>query len=343
MPTASRSMRPEHQSPTPDNSSTKKTSLRDHSLSLKSNRPISRGLFLKLVGGSTAALAVSPAALLPAGATAIRKAVPSTLELLPVIGMGSSRTFNVSSDSPAAPQRVDVLKTFFRNGGRLIDSSPMYGLAESMIGYGLERLGRDVDLVAATKVWTRGKNRGIRQMEKSRQLWGVPRFDIMQIHNMLDWETHVETLRQWKSEGRIRYIGITTSHGRRHEDLEAALLREPFDFVQLTYNIVEREAEARLLPVAAERGLGVIINRPFKRGGLFSMVAGKALPEWAGEIDVRNWAQFFLKFIVSHPAVTCAIPATTRVDHMVENMGAGYGQLPDAAMRRRMVQVFQSL
>jgi aryl-alcohol dehydrogenase-like predicted oxidoreductase len=180
-------------------------------------------------------------------------------------------------------------------------------------------------------------------MEASERLWGVKRFDLMQIHNMLDWETHLETLKQWKAEGRVRYIGITTSHGRRHDELERALQRERFDFVQFTYNVVDREVEQRLLPLAAERGTAVIVNRPFRRGALFDRVRGRPLPDWAREFDCSNWAQFFLKFAVSHPNVTCAIPATSRADHMIENMGAAYGRLPDVATRRRMGVYFEAL
>jgi diketogulonate reductase-like aldo/keto reductase len=198
-------------------------------------------------------------------------------------------------------------------------------------------------LFAATKVWTMTRTLGIQQMEASRQLWGVERFDLMQVHNLLDWETHLPTLIEWKVQGRVRYVGVTTSHGRRHDEIERIMRTQPIDFVQFTYNMADREAEERLLPLAAERGLAVIINRPLRRGALFDMVGRRPLPDWAGEIDCANWAQFFLKFIVSHPGVTCAIPATSRVDHMRENMGAAYGRLPDAGMRRRMVQYFESV
>jgi len=194
-----------------------------------------------------------------------------------------------------------------------------------------------------TKVWTLGRRLGIVQMESSQALWGVKRFDLMQIHNMLDWEVHLQTLQQWKEEGRIRYMGITTSHGRRHEELEQALKQVPFDFVQFTYNIVDREVEQRLLPLAADRGMAVIINRPFRRGDLFDQVAGKSLPPWAAEFDCENWAQFFLKYIVSHPHVCYTIPATRRVDHMQQNMGACYGRLPDSKTRKRMENYFHSL
>ena len=180
-------------------------------------------------------------------------------------------------------------------------------------------------------------------MEAARELWGVARFDLMQIHNMLDWPGHLETLKAWKAEGRIRYIGITTSHGRRHPDMERALAKEPFDFVQFTYNLADRDVEQRLLPLAAERGIAVIVNRPFDGGALFGPVRGKPLPGWAAEFDCTNWAQYFLKFIVSPPAVTCAIPATSQVPHMHENMGAGCGRLPDAEVRKRMFAHYEKL
>jgi aryl-alcohol dehydrogenase-like predicted oxidoreductase len=184
---------------------------------------------------------------------------------------------------------------------------------------------------------------GEQQMKHSQQLWRTERFDLMQVHNMVDWETHLKTLLDWKTEGRVRYIGITTSHGRRHDDMAAVMRSQPFDAVQFTYNIVDREAERRLLPLAADRGLMVVINRPFRRGALFDRFARHPLPDWAVEFDCANWAQFFLKFIISHPAVTVAIPATSRVDHMLENMGALYGRLPDQAMRRRMVAYVEGL
>ncbi len=180
-------------------------------------------------------------------------------------------------------------------------------------------------------------------MAESRELWGVERFDLMQIHNMLNWEGHLETLMEDKARGRVRYIGITTSHGRRHDAFEKAMAKRPFDIVQFTYNILDREAERRLLPLAAERGLAVIANRPFRQKQLFRLFGHHPLPEWSAEFDCENWAQFFLKFVVSHPAVTCAIPATSRVEHMRENMGALYGRLPDRAMRERMIRYVENL
>lgn len=267
-----------------------------------------------------------------------RRTIPKSGESIPAIGMGSWLTFDVGEDEWLREERCEVLKAFFGQGGRLIDSSPMYGSSEAVIGHCLQRL--NATPFAATKVWTYGRRVGIDQMEHSRRLWGMERFDLMQIHNLLDWEAHLETLKEMKERGAIRYIGITTSHGRRHRELERLMAtEEALDFVQFTYNIVDREAERRLLPLAAERGLAVIINRPFQGGGLFGRVAGRPLPGFAAELQCENWAQLFLKFIISHPAVSCAIPATTRVDHMRQNMGALYGPLPDNAMRQRMLQV----
>lgn len=301
----------------------------------------SRRRFLAQLAGLTTACWLRPGVSLPRDIHT--QVIPSTGEQLPIIGMGTWRTFDVTGDRLAVAERTRVLETFLAMGGGMVDSSPMYGSSQRVIGECLAQIEDSAGLFAATKVWTWGRSLGIRQMESSRKLWTVPRFDLMQIHNMLDWETHLETLKAMKAEGRVRYIGITTSHGRRHEALEGALQQEDFDFVQFTYNIEDREAEQRLLPLAAERDIAVIINRPFQGGSLFPDVRGKPLPDWAGEIDCANWAQFFLKFIVSHPAVTCAIPATSRVDHMQENMGAGYGRLPDMEMRQRMIEYFEAL
>jgi diketogulonate reductase-like aldo/keto reductase len=273
----------------------------------------------------------------------LRRKIPVSGEEVPVIGMGTWITFNVGDDPGARAVRVQLLQEFFDWGGAVIDSSPMYGTSEEVIGHCLAQIGTSRPLFAATKVWTPLQMFGAGQMEDSRAYWGVERFDLMQVHNLLNWEGHLETLREAKAAGAIRYIGITTSHGRRHDTLEAVMAQEPLDAVQLTYNILDREAEQRLLPLAAERGLAVIVNRPFRRKQLFSLFEQHPLPDWAGEIDCANWAQFLLKFVVSHPAVTCAIPATSRVDHMQENMGALYGRLPDAALRERMIRYVEAL
>ena len=304
---------------------------------------LNRRTFMQGLGSLVAAIALHPDTLPVLAAPAITRPVPATGARLPVIGMGSSRTFDVENDPVARERCVQVLRNFFDYGGAIIDSSPMYGGSEQVIGYCLQQVDNRQSLFTATKVWMLGRQFGINQMEHSERLWGVGRLDLMQIHNMLDWDTHLETLRKWKEEGRIRYIGITTSHGRRHEKLEQILSSGPFDFVQFSYNILDREVEQRLLPLAAEQGIAVIVNRPFRCGELFNYSEGKPLPEWAPEFDCGNWAQFFLKFIVSHPDVTCVIPATSRVDHMQENMGAGFGRLPDAQARQRMIRYFENL
>lgn len=291
---------------------------------------------------SAAATALYPAV---AGAqTAVHtRPIPATGERIPAIGMGSWLTFDVGPDSWLRDERAKVLSTFFDLGGTVVDSSPMYGSSEAVIGYCLEQMGDTPPVFSATKVWTPGRALGIGQMQHSRHLWGVDRFDLMQIHNLVDWQVHMETLLEWKAAGLIRYTGVTTSHGRRHRELERIMAEQPIDFVQFTYNVVDRWAEARLLPLAAERGLAVIINRPFQGGNLFDRFEEYPLPEWAAEFDAANWAQFFLKFIISHPSVTCAIPATTRADHMVENMGALGGLLPDASIRERMASYVAGL
>jgi diketogulonate reductase-like aldo/keto reductase len=273
----------------------------------------------------------------------LRKPIPATGETIPAIGMGTWLTFDIGEDAVALDTRVEVLETFFRMGGGMVDSSPMYGSAEAVVGHCLERVADAGGLFSATKVWTMTRWLGISQMEASEELWGESQFDLMQVHNLLDWETHIETLLEWKAAGRVRYVGITTSHGRRHEKMMAIMERHPIDFVQLTYNIADRDAEARLLPLAAERGQAVIANRPFQRGALLDRLAAKPLPGWAAEIDCANWPQFLLKFIVSHPAVTCAIPATSRPDHMAENMGALSGRLPGASERERMLEYVRAL
>ena len=304
---------------------------------------VTRRTFIKGVCSLGLAMALSPTPLLAKTLPAIRKVIPGTDELLPVIGMGTSRTFDVGEDEQVRNQLLEVLQAFFDNGGAVIDSSPMYGSAEQVTGDLLRKVHNKDALFAATKVWTWGKQDGIEQMQRSAQRMGVSKFDLMQIHNLRDWQVQLETLKAWKSEGKIRYIGITTSHGRDHPELESLLKTESFDFVQFSYNIGNRVAEQRLLPIAKERGIATFINRPFQRGSLFQAVKGKPLPDWASDFDCASWAQYFLKFVVSHPAVTCAIPATSKVHHMVDNMAAGFGELPDAALRDRMVKYLEGL
>jgi len=275
--------------------------------------------------------------------TQIRKVIPKSGELLPVIGMGTSRTFDSNNDNEMLLRLQQVTQTFFDMGGGMIDSSPMYGSAQQVIGQLLPKVKSNKNLFSATKVWIDGKDEGIEQMEQSRKLWGIKNFDLMQIHNLVDWETHLETLKQMKAEGKIRYIGITTSHGRFHSDLSEILKKQDFDFVQLSYNIANRDVESPLLSIAQDKGIAVIINRPYQRGDLFRHVRSKALPSWAKEFQCESWGQYFLKYVVSHPAVTCAIPATTKVKHMKDNMQAGYGSLPTAKQRIKMLKYFESL
>lgn len=270
--------------------------------------------------------------------------IPSTGERIPAIGLGSWLTFGIGLDDVQEMNtREKIMREFLKRGGGMLDSSPMYGTAQEVIGRCLKRIGHHDGLFSATKVWVSGQRNGVLQMERSRLLWGLERLDLMQVHNLLDWEVHLPTLHNMKQKGEIRYVGVTTSHGRRHEELIGIMKSEKLDFVQFTYNMLDREAEEYLLPLAREKGIAVIINRPFQRGGLFNHVGKHPLPEWAREIDCTTWAQFFLKYIISHPAVTCAIPATSRVEHLIENMNAAYGRLPDQQMRTKMSKYLQSL
>jgi diketogulonate reductase-like aldo/keto reductase len=282
----------------------------------------------------------APPALANQGAM-LRREIPKTGEPIPAVGMGTWITFNVGASEVLRRRRLEVLRTFFQLGGGMIDSSPMYGSSQDVIGWCLKRLQNKQDLFSATKVWTPYGTGAESQMAEAATLWTIDSFDLMQVHNLVDWEAHLEVLLGAKKDGRIRYIGVTSSHGSRHREMERIMRDQPIDFVQFTYNILDREAEARLLPMARERNLGVIINRPFRGGGLFPIAQDKPLPDWVAAFDCRNWAQFFLKFILSHPAVTCAIPATSKVAHMRENMGASRGRLPGPETRRRMQQFIE--
>jgi diketogulonate reductase-like aldo/keto reductase len=269
--------------------------------------------------------------------------IPSSGEALPVIGLGSWITFNVGDDPAARQNCAAVMEAFFAAGGAVIDSSPMYGSSMDVIGYGLAKLGRRETVFAADKVWTPFMTDGGAQIDESRRRWGIRRFDLMQVHNLVDWEDHLPLLFEKKADGEVRYVGITTSEGRRHSEFEEVMRRHPLDFIQVSYNIRNRTVEERILPLARDRGMAVIANRPFQQGSLIDWAERHPLPDWAAEIDCVNWAQFLLKFIISHPAVTCAIPATSRVDHVRENMGAATGDLPDAIMRRRMIAYVEQL
>jgi diketogulonate reductase-like aldo/keto reductase len=264
------------------------------------------------------------------------RAIPSSGESLPVIGLGTWRTFDVGGGAAERAPLREVLQRFVALGGRVIDSSPMYGSADSVVGDLAADEHVTNKLFLATKVWTSGRDAGIKQMEQSLSRLRARRLDLMQIHNLVDWRTHLRTLREWKQAGRVRHIGLTHYTASAHDDLEQALRAEPVDFVQVNYSIGERDAERRLLPLARERGVAVLVNRPFSEGGLFRRVRSTPLPPWAAEVGCESWAQLFLKWIVAHPAVTCAIPATSRPEHLVDNMKAGVGPLPDQAMCDRI-------
>lgn len=267
---------------------------------------------------------------------AILRAVPSSGEQLPVIGMGTSRTFDVGEDAASRAPLAGVVDEFLAGGGRLIDSSPMYGRAEQVTGDLLREARATERVFAATKVWTEGREAGIAQMQESLRRLGVARMDLMQVHNLKDWRTHLATLREWKAAGKIRYVGITTSFAGQYAEFEAVMRAEALDFVQLNYSIGERESEKVLLPLARDRGMAVLVNRPFMRSDLFGRVKGRALPAWAADIGCASWAQVFLKWIIAHPAVTCVIPASAKAANMKDNMQAGFGALPDGPMRDRI-------
>jgi diketogulonate reductase-like aldo/keto reductase len=305
----------------------------------------SRRKILKLIAGVSAMALVPPARATDAP---LKRPIPKTGELLHAVGLGTWQTFDVGGDAAGRAAAREVLARFVKAGGQMVDSSPMYGSSESVVGDLVGDLGVEKSLFLATKVWTSGREAGIRQMEESmrrmRTLTQNHRaMDLMQVHNLTDVKTQLKTLREWKEQGRIRYLGITHYHEGAYAELERLIKSEQLDFAQFNYNVATTAAEERLLPVCAEFRTAVIVNRPFEEGDLFRRVKGRELPRWAEEFDCHSWAQFFLKFILAHPAVTCAIPATRNPDYLVDNMGAALGRLPDAAMRRRMVQYMRSL
>jgi len=273
----------------------------------------------------------------------IQRLIPSSGEALPVMGMGTSRTFDTGADADSLANLSAVMQAFFSGGGTVIDSSPMYGQAESRVGDVLRAMPARPPVFAATKVWTTGRQQGIAQMQESARRMDVKTFDLIAVHNLQDWQTHLETLKAWKQEGKVRYIGITTSHGRDHEAFLEIMRTQPVDFAQFSYNIEDRTAEKELLPVAADRGIATMINRPYQRGALFNKSRGKPLPPMAADLDCTSWGQFYLKFIIGHPAVTSVIPATASARHMADNMQANYGRVPDPAQRAEMLRLFEQL
>lgn len=296
----------------------------------------SRRRFCQALSAGAAVAAWGPASSIGAETAMLKRKIPSSGEELPVIGLGTSGVFDVGGGSAERAPLTQVLKILTETGGSLLDTSPMYNRAEAVAGDLIAAQGLRDRMFIATKVWTRGKDAGLQQIETSMRLLKAPTLDLVQVHNLLDLQTQLANVRALKSQGKVRYTGITHYTVASHTDLQNVIQREPLEFVQLNYSIVTRQAEQRLLPVAAERKVAVLVNRPFEDGALFARVRGKALPPWAAEIDCQSWAQFFLKFIVSHPAVTCVIPATASPEHMADNMRAGLGKMPDDKMRERM-------
>lgn len=279
---------------------------------------------------------------MPTAATMLKRKIPSSGELLPAIGLGTWQTFDAGNDAAERKPLREVLKTLLDKGGSVVDSSPMYGSSEKVVGDLSTELDINTKLFIATKVWTTGKGEGIAQMNRSFSLLQRKQVDLMQIHNLVDWQVHLKTLRDWKEQGRIRYLGITHYTESAYSKIEDILKNNPVDFLQINYSLLSRMAEERLFPLAKDKGVAIIINQPFEEGALFQRVKGKALPAWAADFDCNSWGQFFLKFILSHSAVTCVIPGTSKPHHMADNAGAGFGKLPDENQRRQMIQFIDS-
>lgn len=304
-------------------------------------KPINRRTCLKLLGG--AGLALNMPQLFADSSSLLTKPIPSTGEALPVIGLGTSRVFDIGVAAQERAGPLEVMRALASVKNSMVDTSPMYGQSEGVVGDLGAELGVRDRLFYATKVWTEGERAGIREMHNSMKLLKTDKLDLIQIHNLLDWQTQLKTLREWKQQGKVRYIGITHYHRGSHDVVEQLLRKEKLDFVQINYSLVEPEAAERVLPVARDKGVAVIINRPFARGELFRVTKGQPLPEWAAEIDCHSWAQFFLKYAVSHPAVIVAIPGTSKLKHMIDNQNAGRGRMADEAQRRKMMQHLHSL
>jgi diketogulonate reductase-like aldo/keto reductase len=315
----------------------------DQNEKMGSSSIASRRRALRILAAAPGALLVSRARAEGAARQMTQRPIPASGERLPVIGLGTWQTFDVGADAAARAPLREVLAELVAGGGKIVDSSPMYGSSEAVVGDLVAALGIRAKTFIATKVWTSGREAGIREMQRSFQRLRVERMDLMQIHNLLDVAVHTETLRQWKQEGRVRYIGITHYAASAYPEVERWLATGQYDFLQINYSLAERSAERRVLPLAQAKRAAVIVNRPFGTGSLFSAVRGKPLPPWAAELGIASWAQFFLKWILGHPAVCCAIPATDKPAHMLDNLAAGYGPLPDAAQRDRMAEYFESL
>jgi diketogulonate reductase-like aldo/keto reductase len=306
-------------------------------MTFEPDSPVRREL-LKMLGGLIGASFI-PISAVATGSSLLKRPIPSSGELLPSVGLGTSRVFDVGESPQDREPLLEVLKLLTGQGGSVVDTSPMYGRAEKVVGDLAIQSGLGDQIFLATKVWTRGREAGVAQMEESMMLLGTDTIDLMQIHNLVDWETHIRTLRTWKEEGRIRYIGITHYRVDAFPDLEAIMIREDLDFVQLNYSILTPAAAERLLPLAADRGIAVLVNRPYENGAVFSRVRGMELPAWTKELGINSWGQFCLKWVLADPAVTCVIPGTSKPRHMLDNLGAGLGTLPDPTQRERMRQL----
>ncbi len=305
---------------------------------------ISRREMLKISAGTGAALLLNELPAFAQQQPLLMRSIPSSGEMIPVVGLGSARTFSVGPPTLEWVRLSDVLENFYEMGGRFFDTAPSYGTSEKVAGQLVQELEIQNDLFFATKISTGGgRQAGLDQEEGSHQTWGRDTIDLNQVHNLRDVDVHLRTIRQAKEEGRTRYVGVTTSFPRQYEQMEQVLRAEELDFVQVNYSLGEREAAERLIPLAQDRGIAVIVNEPFNVGRLFGAASGRQLPDWAAEFDCRSWAQFFLKYILAHPAVTVVIPATSDPDHLVDNMGAGVGRLPDEPTRRRMEELFDDL
>ncbi len=307
--------------------------------------PIPRRAVLRLGALTAASLLMPQLPSTPARAQGalLARPVPSTGEPLPVVGLGTWQAFDVAGDAAAVEEAREALRALVAAGARVIDSSPMYGSAESVAGQLVQELGVRDRVFVATKVWTEGRNAGRSQMDASMKKLRVERLDLMQVHNLVDTGTHLDTLKEWKAAGRVRYLGVTHYHAGAHAALETVVRSGQVQFVQVNYSLAEPEADRRLLAAAADKGVAVIVNRPFAEGAMFRRTRGKPLPAFAAELGCESWAQFFLKWILGHPAVTCAIPGTRNAGHLADNLGAARGPLPDAAARRRMAEHYAAL
>ena len=305
---------------------------------------ISRREMLKASAGTGAALLLGDLSALAQSPSLLTRTIPSSGEAIPAVGLGSARTFSRRASAAEHGDLKEVLRFFREAGGSVFDTAPTYGRSESVAGALAQELGIENELFFATKISTGGgRESGVRQQESSMRLWGRDAIDLNQVHNLRGVEIHLPTIRQAKDEGRTRYVGVTISRLRQFGDMERVMLREPLDFIQVNYSLGEREAADRLLPLAQDSGFAVMINEPYNAGRLFRAVRGEPLPEWAAEFDCRSWGQFFLKYILAHPAVTVVIPGTSDPEHLVDNMGAGVGRLPDEGTRRRMEELFDAL